>query len=84
LILLSLFLGGMASVVGVLMGLVVLVLMQQGKGIPLNPEVYFIDRIPVHFETSWFLFALIGSVALCWLTSFVAGRVVLKRWSEKN
>lgn len=81
---LSLCLGGVSACLGAGMGLVILKLLSLGKGIPIDPEVYFVDRIPVSFNLSWFVMAVIGTTVLCLLTSFLAGKAVLKRYMTSN
>ncbi|MBF0104926.1 MAG: ABC transporter permease [Deltaproteobacteria bacterium] len=76
----SLFLGGLAAVSGAALGFVILVVLSHGRGLKLDPSVYFVDRVPVHYNYIWFVFFVAGAVALCYITSFLAGRVVLKRY----
>lgn len=82
--LLSLILGGLSALIGTGIGLILLKYLADGPGIALDPEVYFVDRVPVYFETSWFMLFLAGVVALCLATSWLAGRVVVKRFMTAN
>lgn len=77
--LLSLFLGSLASLAGGFCGALVLWGLKSGPGIPLDPEVYFVDRVPVQWNAPWFYGMLIGAILFCFLTSWLAGRTVIHR-----
>ncbi len=46
-------LGGVASLCSLVAGFFVLVFLKFGPGIPLNPDVYFVSRVPVEFDFWW-------------------------------
>jgi lipoprotein-releasing system permease protein len=75
---LSLMLGGGAAAAAMVISLIVLSLMQIG-GVPLDAEIYFVDRVPVAFELWWFAAFLAAALLLCVATSWLAGLVVLRR-----
>lgn len=56
-----------------------LVYLRDGPGIRLDPQVYYVDRVPVHFEWLWFAVFLMVAWLLCDVTSALAGRVMIKR-----
>lgn len=78
---LSLATGGVATLIGALLSLVAMTYLARGPGIPLDPEVYFVDKIPVYFEPVWFALFALGTVGLCLVTSLVSGAVILRRTS---
>lgn len=82
--LLSLCLGGLAAFLGSLLSLFILYYLLYGKGVALNPEVYYVSKLPVAFNVYWFLVFLFASMALCFVTSILAGRVIVKRWMTAN
>lgn len=76
---LSVALGFVATLLAAIVACGVLMYLRDGGGVELDPSVYYVDRIPVHFEWLWFGVFLAVSWALCDITSFLAGRVVIKR-----
>lgn len=77
--LLSLGVGMSATVIAALCAYLILKYLNQ-VGIALNPDVYFVDHVPVAFHWMWFVYFIFGAWLLCLLTSWMAGRVVLKRY----
>lgn len=84
LVVLSLSIGAGASIFGSALGLIGLMLLNSGHGLPLDPEVYFVDRVPVAWPWQWFLFLMIVAVGMCFLTSVLAGKAVIKRYMTAN
>lgn len=76
---LSLLLGGVAAVAGGTLGFVSLYILSKGSGIHLDPEIYFVQKVPFAFNLVWFGVFILATLGLCYLTSKFAGRVVLKR-----
>lgn len=76
---LSFMIGGVSVTLASLASVVVLLFLSRGRGLPLDPEVYFVDRVPVYFESVWFIVFIIGTLLLCVLTSFLAGKIILKK-----
>lgn len=79
---LSLAVGMVATGLAAVCAWLVLKWLRDGPGIALDPNVYFVSRVPVHFELRWFGVFIIATWVLCWVTSAVAGRAVLKRHLE--
>lgn len=80
----SLAIGGLSAVVGIALGLTGLWFLTLGRGIPLDPKVYYVDRIPVHWPWDWFVALLVVDVLLCLITSRLAGWTVIKRYMTAN
>jgi len=78
--LLSVCLGMMATILACFCALFVLFFLSQGRGVPLDPEVYYVDRVPVTFKVFWFVAFLLGAWLLCYLSSLAAGKVMIKRY----
>lgn len=76
---LSLLLGGVAAVAGGALGFVSLYVLSKSPGIRLDPEIYFVQKVPFAFNLVWFGVFILTTVLFCYLTSKFAGRVVLKR-----
>lgn len=56
-----------------------LLYLRDGPGIALDPQVYYVDRVPVHFDWLWFVVFLLAAWLLCDVTSALAGRVMIRR-----
>lgn len=82
--LLGLILGGGAALLGGIFSTVFLVFLVQGSGITLDKEVYFVDKLPVHINSGYFVAFSLLTISCCLLTSFVAGRVVVRRHMTAN
>ncbi|MBU0506921.1 MAG: FtsX-like permease family protein [bacterium] len=82
--LMSFILGGVAVLVGSIVALLVLTWLKQEPGIPMDPTIYYVNKIPVFFEYSWFFLFFAGALILCYLTSVMAGKVLLKRYLTAN
>ena len=78
--LLSVTIGAVATVFAAIFSYGILAYLYYGPGIKLDPDVYFVTRVPVFFEWFWFVAFMIGTWILCLATSWVAGRVVVKRY----
>lgn len=76
---LGLFLGFLATLLASLLAAGCLLYLRDGLGIRLDPQVYYVDRVPVHFEWVWFGIFLGVTWLLCDFTSFVAGHVMVRR-----
>lgn len=76
---LSLMLGGVAAIAGGALGFISLYILSKGPGIRLDPEIYFVQKVPFAFNLVWFGVFIVATLGLCYLTSKFAGRVVLKR-----
>lgn len=76
---LSLAVGAAATTAAAVCAALALKWLQDGPGIALDPDVYFISRVPAHFEWTWFVLFILAAWLLCLFTSALAGRVVLKR-----
>lgn len=76
---LSVALGFVATLLAAMVACGVLMYLRDGGGVPLDPAVYYVDRVPVHFEWIWFGVFLAVSWGLCDITSLLAGHVVIKR-----
>lgn len=77
--LLSLGIGAVATFLAAVVAYFILSYLALGSGIPLDPKVYFVDRVPVLFEAQWFLYFILCTWILCLATSAVAAKAVLKR-----
>jgi len=75
----SFVIGGLSVLVASLCSFAVLYYLKSEPGIPLDAEVYFVDKVPVNFQISWFVYFTIGALLLCVLTSFLAGKIILKK-----
>lgn len=71
--------GASATLLGAGLSSIALRAMMVGRGVPLDPEVYYLDRIPVHIEPLWFLGFTILSVVLCFAASLIASFLILRR-----
>jgi lipoprotein-releasing system permease protein len=76
---LSLATGGVATLIGAGLSYAAMTYLERGPGIPLDPEVYFVDKIPVYFEPTWFVAFVVGTVFLCLVTGLTSGWVILRR-----
>jgi lipoprotein-releasing system permease protein len=79
---LSLAVGAIATGFAAVCAGFILKWLRDGPGISLDPNVYFVSRVPVHFELRWFGLFIMAAWILCFATSVLAGRVVLKRHLE--
>lgn len=77
---LSVSIGAAATILAAVFSYGILSYLYYGPGIKLDPDVYFVTRVPVFFEWSWFGLFIVGTWILCLVTSWLAGRVVLKRY----
>jgi lipoprotein-releasing system permease protein len=62
------FIGVFGSLVGLALGYVMCFAMEH-FGVRLNPEVYYIDRLPVHTDTSEFLTVGVAAILVCLLVT---------------
>lgn len=69
-----------ATFIGCILGLVILAALFYGPGLPLDPQIYYVDRVPVAWRLEWFLGFLFLSWGLCYLASVFAGKVIIKRY----
>jgi lipoprotein-releasing system permease protein len=76
----SFCLGGIAAILGALLGIAGLLFLMHGPGIPLDPKVYFVDHIPVNLVWPWFFAFTLATLILCYVTSLIAGKIVLRRY----
>lgn len=81
---LGLILGGGAAFLGGIFSAIFLAFLIEGPGIALDKEVYFVDKLPVHVNGWYFIAFSLLTVLCCFLTSFVAGRVVIRRHMTSN
>jgi lipoprotein-releasing system permease protein len=82
--LMSFILGGVAVFMGSIIAMLVLMWLKQEPGIPMDPTIYYVNKIPVFFEYSWFVFFFAGALILCYVTSLIAGKALLKRYITAN
>ena len=76
----SMALGFFATLVAVAFALGILWVLRYGPGIPLDPTVYYVDRVPAYFDFVWFAAFLGLAWLLCDLASLFAGRVMIRRY----
>jgi len=80
----SFALGGFAALVGSICALLVLSWLAKDPGVPMDPQVYYVNKVPVYFEVTWFVIFFLATIVLCYLTSVIAGRVILRRTMTAN
>jgi lipoprotein-releasing system permease protein len=64
--------GGLIGVLGAALGIFLGYMMcfaAEHFGIRMNPEVYYIDRLPVHMDLTEFLFTGLAAIAVCLLVT---------------
>lgn len=71
----AIFAGGGA----VLLSSIVIALLKYGKGIALDPDVYFVAKLPAEYNWSWFVSFLFILLGMSIVTSLITGKIVLKQ-----
>ncbi len=57
---------------------ILLLIMQKTSGIPLDAQVYFIDKVPSELNVTWFVNVILLFFGMALLSTVFAGRVVMK------
>lgn len=65
----GLFIGTVGAAIGLGLGWVVCFAAEHLGLVPLNPEVYYIDRLPIHTDPSEFLAVGISAIVICLLAT---------------
>ncbi|MFH1874816.1 MAG: ABC transporter permease [Pseudomonadota bacterium] len=70
--------GLFGTVYGIILGLIVSFLLKKFNLIHLEPEIYFLQRLPI--DISWLMCAMIASFCLiiCWLVSWLGSRWIVE------
>lgn len=79
---LSLAVGFVATLAAVIVAMLVLWWLRDGSGIALDPNVYFVSRVPARLEWRGFVIFIIATGLISLATSAIAGRTVLRRHLE--
>lgn len=76
----SLVTGGVATFIGAALGVLAVYFLSHGRGISLDPEAYYIDRIPADLPLHWLGIFILITLVLCALASLVASLLVVRRF----
>jgi lipoprotein-releasing system permease protein len=77
--LISVAAGSVATLMGAGLSVLAMRAMASGRGIPLDPEVYYLDRIPVELQLQWMVGFVGLTIVLCFMASLAASLLILRR-----
>ena len=63
---------------GNLIGLGIAFLQQKFNLISLDPNIYFMDKVPTYFSFNDILLLNLGTLLLCWLMLFIPSLIITK------